>query len=64
MRRQERETKDREAIARIITSCACMRLGFQDNGQVYIVPLNFGMSPARAGTPSIFMARKRGERWI
>ena len=42
MRRQDREIKDTEKIARVISACECMRLGFYDDGQVYIVPLNFG----------------------
>ena len=62
MRRQERETKDREAIARIITSCACMRLGFQDNGQVYIVPLNFGYVPSQGRDTFYFHGAKEGRK--
>ena len=42
MRRKDREVTDRQAIIKIIKSCQCCRLGFQDDGEVYIVPLNFG----------------------
>ena len=42
MRRKDREITDREKIKEIISSCDCCRLGFNDNGKVYIVPLNFG----------------------
>ena len=42
MRRKDREITDRQAIIKIIESCQCCRIGFQDDGEVYIVPLNFG----------------------
>ena len=42
MRRKDREVTDKQAIIEIIESCQCCRIGFQDDGEVYIVPLNFG----------------------
>ena len=42
MRRKDREITGREKIKEIISSCDCCRLGFNDDGKVYIVPLNFG----------------------
>lgn len=42
MRRTDREITDIEKIEQIISACYCCRLGFNDGGQVYIVPLNFG----------------------
>lgn len=42
MRRKDREVTDPEKIEAIIGSCHCCRLGFYDNGSVYIVPLSFG----------------------
>ena len=42
MRRKDREITDLKKIEEIISSCHCCRIGFNDNGQVYIVPLNFG----------------------
>lgn len=42
MRRTDREITDRERINEIIKACHCCRLGFCDQGQVYIVPLSFG----------------------
>ena len=41
MRRTDREITDAEKITQIIQTCHCCRLGFCDNGAVYIVPLNF-----------------------
>ncbi len=44
MRRKEREVIDSGKIDEIIKNCNVIRLGFYDdeNGEVYIVPLNFG----------------------
>ena len=42
MRRQDREVTDSMKIADIISRCACCRIGFYDDGEIYIVPLNFG----------------------
>lgn len=42
MRRHDREVTDNEKIGKIISLCHCCRLGFNDNGNVYIVPLSFG----------------------
>lgn len=42
MRRKDREITDPGRIAEIMDDCACCRIGFNDNGQIYIVPLNFG----------------------
>ncbi|MEG2918230.1 MAG: pyridoxamine 5'-phosphate oxidase family protein [Clostridium sp.] len=42
MRRKDREITDKEKINEIIANCHCCRLGFYDDGEVYIVPLNFG----------------------
>ena len=43
MRRNDREITDRQAIIDIIENCQCCRIGFQDDSEVYIVPLNFGV---------------------
>ncbi|MGL4344573.1 MAG: pyridoxamine 5'-phosphate oxidase family protein [Cellulosilyticaceae bacterium] len=42
MRRKERGITDPIKIKEIIDACHCCRIGFYDQGQVYIVPLNFG----------------------
>ena len=42
MRRNEREIKDRKVIDGIIKRCRVCRLAMCDEGQPYIVPLNFG----------------------
>lgn len=42
MRRKDREVTDSMKIENIISQCTCCRIGFYDDGEVYIVPLNFG----------------------
>ena len=42
MRRKDREVTDPMRIADIISRCTCCRIGFYDDGEVYILPLNFG----------------------
>ncbi len=42
MRRKDREVTDSVRIADIISRCTCCRIGFYDDGEVYIIPLNFG----------------------
>jgi hypothetical protein len=42
MRRNEREIKDRKEIDDIIRRCQVCHLAMCDDGQPYVVPLNFG----------------------
>lgn len=42
MRRKDREVTDPNKIQDIMERCTCCRIGFNDEGEVYIVPLNFG----------------------
>ena len=59
MRRKDREITDVHKIQEIIQSCACCRLGLNDQGKVYIVPLNFGY--AREEGKDIFYFHGAGE---
>ncbi len=47
MRRKDREITDFEKMLEVVDRCQCCRLGLVDNGEAYIVPLNFGY--ARCG---------------
>jgi len=42
LRKKEREIKDRQAIDDIIRRCQVCHLAMCDDGQPYVVPLNFG----------------------
>ena len=44
MRRNDREITDNELIKRFISEEKIMRIGFCDNGEVYIVPVNYGFT--------------------
>lgn len=44
MRRADREITDKKAIEEFIAEQKIIRIGFCDNGEVYIVPVNFGHS--------------------
>ena len=62
MRRKDREITDRQAIIKIIESCQCCRIGFQDNGEVYIVPLNFGFEYDEKRYVLYFHGAKEGRK--
>ena len=62
MRRKDREITDRQAIIKIIESCQCCRIGFQDDGQVYIVPLNFGFEYDGESLVFYFHGAKEGRK--
>ena len=42
MRRKEREITDYNTMLDIVHKCNCIRLGFVDGEDAYIVPLNYG----------------------
>ena len=46
MRRNDREITDKNAIEGFIAGEKIIRIGFCDNGEVYIVPVNYGFSEA------------------
>lgn len=49
MRRKDREVTDPERIEQVIADSHCCRIGFDDDGEVYIVPLSFGYVRAEDG---------------
>ena len=62
MRRKDREVTDNEKINEIISNCHCCRLGFYDNGEVYIVPLNFGYTQKDGEKTFYFHGAKEGRK--
>ena len=62
MRRKDREVTDREKIKSIILNCHCCRLGFVDEGEVYIVPLNFGFAEKEGKMTFYFHGAKEGRK--
>lgn len=62
MRRKDREVTDNGKINEIISSCHCCRLGFYDDGEVYIVPLNFGYDEKDGKRTFYFHCAKEGRK--
>lgn len=62
MRRKDREITESQAIIDIIENCQCCRIGFQDDGEVYIVPLNFGFEHSGQRMVFYFHGAKEGRK--
>jgi len=62
MRRKDREITDPNKIDVIIRECDCIRIGFNDNGEVYIVPLNFGFIHENGVRIFYFHGAKEGRK--
>lgn len=58
MRRKDREISDRNAINEIIRRCKVCRIAFCENGQPYVLPLNFGYD----GVHLYFHSAKDGKK--
>lgn len=59
MRRKDRQITDPEKIRNIILDSQCCRLGFCDDGEVYIVPLSYGY--AEEDGKQVFYFHSAGE---
>ncbi len=62
MRRKDREVTDSARIQNIIDRCTCCRVGFNDNGEVYIVPLSFGYEKTNDHYTLYFHGAKEGRK--
>lgn len=62
MRRKDREVTDKQRICEIISQCFCCRLGFDDNGEIYMVPLNFGFSETEGQYTFYFHGAMEGRK--
>lgn len=62
MRRKDREVTDPGKIREIIANCHCCRLGFSDDGKVYIVPLNFGYEERDGARTFYFHGAAQGRK--
>lgn len=63
MRRKDREITDKQKIDEIIRGCHCCRLGFCDQGEAYIVPLNFGFQATETGGIFYFHGARAGRKY-
>ena len=62
MRRKDREVTDIDVIRDVIGRCFCCRIGFNDNGEVYIVPLSFGFEERDGSFVFYFHGAKEGRK--
>lgn len=62
MRRKDREVTDEARIDEIISRCNCCRIGFNDSGEVYIVPLNYGYVKQDGRRTFYFHSAKDGRK--
>ena len=62
MRRKDREVTDAGKIREAITASHCCRLGFCDEGEVYIVPMNFGYTEEEGKRIFYFHSAKEGRK--
>lgn len=62
MRRKDREVTDLIKIENIISRCTCCRIGFCDDAEVYIVPLNFGYETKDNTYTFYFHGAKEGRK--
>ena len=62
MRRKDREVTDAAQIREIIAACRCCRVGFCENGGIYIVPLNFGFCCEDGQYTFYFHSAKEGRK--
>lgn len=62
MRRKDREIADFDKMLKIMEQCDCCRLGFQDEGSTYIVPMNFGYQEERGKVTLYFHSAKVGKK--
>lgn len=62
MRRKDREITCPETIRQYIHQCEICRIGFSDDGEVYIVPLNFGIEEENGSYTFYFHGAKEGRK--
>lgn len=62
MRRKDREITDSARIDEIIRGCTCCRLGFYEEGGVYILPLSFGYENREGQRTFYFHSAREGRK--
>ena len=62
MRRKDREVTDYGKISKVIAASHCCRLGFYEEGEVYIVPMNFGYAEEDGKRIFYFHSAKEGRK--
>ncbi len=63
MRRKEREVTDNEEIIEVLNNCFSLHIGFNNDGHVYVVPVNFGYSKTDGNYTFYFHGAKDGRKY-
>ena len=63
MRRKDREVTDLARIKEIINESEVIRVGYYDNGEVYIVPVNFGYTEENGSYTFYFHGANAGRKY-
>ena len=63
MRRSDREVTDKKAVESFIYEQQILRIGFYDNDEVYIVPVNYGFSRENGEYIFYFHGAKAGRKY-
>ena len=63
MRRREREVTDQAALEAILEECRCCRVGFYDQGEIYLVPVNYGWAREGEGYALYFHGARAGRKY-
>ena len=63
MRRNDREITDKELIKSFISAEKIMRIGFCDNGEVYLVPVNYGFTETDGNYTFYFHGAMAGRKY-
>ena len=63
MRRNDREITDKEAIAAFLSAEQILRVAFYDDGDIYIVPVNYGYCEENGRICLYFHGAKAGRKY-
>ena len=63
MRRKDREITDKSSIEDFISKHQIIRIGLIDNGEVYIVPVNYGYTCSNGAYTFYFHGAKAGRKY-
>ena len=63
MRRSDREITDEKAIEAFIAGEQILRVGFYDEGEVYIVPVSYGYEKDKEGYTFYFHGARAGRKY-
>lgn len=63
MRRNDREVSDKDEIVKFISEQQIIRVGFADDGEVYIVPVNYGFEVCGDNFVFYFHGAKAGRKF-